>query len=150
DEYVKRMSADQKRIYYLGGPDPGALKKSPNLEIFRRRGLEVLLLGDPIDEFVMSALHTFGGKTLTSIDSADLELPETPIETPEKPEEAAGSGFSRVLELFRRALGERVKEVRESKRLTDSPCCLVNPEGGLSTQMQRLLKMTNREFAETK
>jgi molecular chaperone HtpG len=150
DEYVKRMSADQKRIYYLGGPDPGALQKSPNLEIFRRRGLEVLLLGDPIDEFVMSALHTFDGKTLTSIDSADLELPETPIETPEKPEEAAGSGFSRVLELFRKALGERVKEVRESKRLTDSPCCLVNPEGGLSTQMQRLLKMTNREFAETK
>jgi molecular chaperone HtpG len=149
DEYVKRMPAEQKRIYYLGGPDPAALKKSPNLEIFRRRGLEVLLLSDPIDEFVMSALHTFDGKPLTSIDAAELELPETKVETAETPE-AASTGFSRVLELFRKALGDRVQEVRESKRLTDSPCCLVNPEGGISSQMQRLLKMTNRDFAETK
>jgi molecular chaperone HtpG len=150
DEYVKRMPADQKRVYYLGGLDLDALKKSPNLEIFRRRGLEVLLLSEPIDEFVMSSLHTFDGKPLTSIDSAELELPEATIETPEKPEEATASGFSRVLELFRKALGDRVQEVRESKRLTDSPCCLVNPEGGMSSQMQRLLKMTNREFTETK
>jgi molecular chaperone HtpG len=150
EEYVKRMPAEQKRVYYLGGPDPTALKKSPNLEIFRRRGLEVLLLSDPIDEFVMSALHTFDGKPLTSIDAAELELPETKLETAEKPDAAATSGFNRVLELFRKALGDRVQEVRESKRLTDSPCCLVNPEGGMSSQMQRLLKMTNRDFAETK
>jgi molecular chaperone HtpG len=150
DEYVKRMPAEQKRVYYLGGPDPATLKRSPNLEIFRRRGLEVLLLADPIDEFVMSSLHTFEGKPLTSIDSADLELPETAVDTPEKPEAATTSGFNRVLELFRKALGERVQEVRESKRLTDSPCCLVNPEGGMSSQMQRLLKMTNRDFTETK
>jgi molecular chaperone HtpG len=145
------MPAEQKRVYYLGGPDPAALKKSPNLEIFRRRGLEVLLLSDPIDEFVMSSLHTFEGKPLTSIDSAELELPETSVETSEKPKEAASaSGFGRVLERFRKALGDRVQEVRESKRLTDSPCCLVNPEGVMSSQMQRLLKLTNREFAETK
>jgi molecular chaperone HtpG len=150
DEYVKRMPADQKRIYYLGGPDLAAIKKSPNLEIFRRRGIEVLYLGDAIDEFVMSALHTFDGKPLTSIDSADLDLPGTDVESTEKPSEGSAAGFGRVLELFRKALGARVQEVRESKRLTDSPCCLVNPEGGISSQMQRLLKMTNREYTEPK
>ena len=150
DEYVKRMPADQKRIYYLGGPDHAAIKKSPNLEIFRRRGLEVLFLSDAIDEFVMSALQTFDGKPLTSIDSADLELPETEVETAGKPEQETTLGLGRVLELFRKALGDRVQEVRESKRLTDSPCCLVNAEGGMSTQMQRLLKMTNREFTEAR
>jgi molecular chaperone HtpG len=155
DEYVKRMPADQKRIYYLGGPDLSAIKNSPNLEIFRRRSLEVLFLTEPIDEFVMSALHTFDGKPLTSIDSDDLELPGTEVETSAEEkekakEEGTASGFGRVLELFRKALGDRVQEVRESKRLTDSPCCLVNAEGGMSTQMQRLLRMTNREIPETK
>ena len=75
DDYVGRMAEDQKRIYYLGGPDLAAIKKSPNLEIFRRRGLEVLFLTEPIDEFVMTALGSYKGKPLTSIDSADLELP---------------------------------------------------------------------------
>ena len=70
------MPEDQKRIYYLGGPDLASMKKSPNLEIFRRRGLEVLYLTEPIDEFVMNALGSYGGKPLTSIDSDDLELPE--------------------------------------------------------------------------
>jgi molecular chaperone HtpG len=151
DAYVKRMPEDQKRIYYLGGPDLEAIRKSPNLEIFRRRGIEVLFLADPIDEFVMSALHSYEGKPLTSIDSAELELPGTDVETPEtSKEEAAASGLNRLLERFKKALGDRVQDVRESKRLTDSPCCLVNVDGGMSTQMQRLLRMTNRDFAETK
>ena len=77
DDYVARMPEDQKRIYYLGGPDPASIRKSPNLEIFRRRGLEVLYLTEPIDEFVMNALGSHGGKPLTSIDSDDLELPES-------------------------------------------------------------------------
>jgi molecular chaperone HtpG len=132
----------------VGGADLSSLAKSPNLEIFRRRGLEVLFLTDPIDEFAITALITYQGKTLTSIDAADLDLPETP-ETAEAVEPTAReSGFPRVLELFRTALGGRVKEVRESKRLTDSPCCLVNADGGPSTQMQRLLKMANKDFPE--
>ena len=154
DAYLKRMPADQKRIYYLGGPDLAAIRKSPNLEIFRRRGLEVLFLSEPIDEFVMSALHAFEGKELTSIDAADLDLPgtEPASETPGKSEEgaASASAFGRVLDLFRKALGDRVQDVRESKRLTDSPCCLVNAESGMSTQMQRILKLSNQEFPETR
>jgi molecular chaperone HtpG len=153
DEYIARMPEGQKRIYYLGGPDPAAIAKSPNLEIFRRRGLEVLYLTDPIDEFAMTSLGTYQGKALTSIDSADLELPEGGAAA--ATDQGAGStptkesGFPRVLDLFRTALGNRVREVRESQRLTDSPCCLVNAEGGLSSQMQRILKLANKEFPET-
>jgi molecular chaperone HtpG len=156
DEYVARMPEGQKRIYYLGGPDLASIKKSPNLEIFRRRGLEVLFLTEPIDEFVMNALGTYGGKPLTSIDADDLDLPETAadkdkegVKTAEEASKGAESGFSRVLDLFREAVGKRVREVRESKRLTDSPCCLVNADGGFSTQMQRLMRMSNKDFPET-
>jgi molecular chaperone HtpG len=153
DEYIARMPAGQERIYYLGGADLSSIAKSPNLEIFRRKGLEVLYLTDPIDEFALSSLRTYQGKELTSIDSADLDLPDTAttsaadIKTDES--SAKESGFSRVLDLFRAGLGNRVSEVRESKRLTDSPCCLVNAEGGMSTQMQRLLKMANKDFHES-
>jgi molecular chaperone HtpG len=155
DDYVGRMPENQKRIYYLGGPDLASIRKSPNLEIFRRRGLEVLFLTEPVDEFVMTALGSHAGKTLTSIDSDDLELPDAKEEEKsittgeETTSTAAESGFSRVLTLIREAVGGRVREVRESKRLIDSPCCLVSAEGGFSTQMQRLMKMANKDFPET-
>lgn len=152
DDYVSRMPEGQKRIYFLGGPDLAAIKKNPNLEIFRKRNLEVLYLTDPIDEFVMNALGTFAGKPLTSIDSDDLELPEAPADSETAKTEAEKSkpepGFSRVLELFREAIGDRVRDVRESKRLTDSPCCLVNADGAFTTQMQRVLKMSNQNIPE--
>ena len=77
DEYLARMPAGQSRIYYLGGTDLSSIAKSPNLEIFRRKGLEVLFLTDPIDEFALNSLHSYQGKDLTSIDSADLDLPDT-------------------------------------------------------------------------
>ena len=145
DDYIKRAPADQKPIYYLGGPDLASIRKSPNLEIFRKRNLEVLLLADPIDEFVVTSLHMFDGRELISIDSSNLELPDAP-DQPKPDETPATGGFARVLDLFREALGSRVETVRESKRLTDSPCCLVTADGGISLQMQRLLKQNNREF----
>ena len=152
DEYIARMPEGQKRIYYLGGPDLASVAKSPNLEIFRRKGLEVLFLTDPIDEFAITSLGRYQDRQLTSIDSADIDLPDTlevPGAEPPAGESAAKeSGFPRVLDLFRAALAGRVKEVRESKRLTDSPCCLVNAEGGPSTQMQRILRMANKDFPE--
>ena len=155
DDYVARMPEDQKRIYYLGGPDLASIRKSPNLEIFRRRGLEVLFLTEPIDEFVMTPLG-LARRQAAHLDRLGRPRPARGQggrgrdETGEEAEsKAAESGFSRVLDLFREALGDRVREVRESKRLTDSPCCLVNAEGGFSTQMQRLLKMANKDFPET-
>jgi molecular chaperone HtpG len=157
DDYIRRAPAEQKVIYYLGGPDIAAIKKNPSLEIFRRRGLEVLFLIEAVDEFVMTSLGTYDGRNVVSIDAADVELPESGDEEKgdtEAKETAAGepsapAGLARVLSLFRDALGERVKDVRESKRLTDSPCCLVNAEGGLSVQMQRLLRLANQEFPRT-
>ncbi|CAN5893647.1 molecular chaperone HtpG [soil metagenome] len=146
-DYVKRAFEDQKAIYYLGGPDLAAIKKSPSLEIFRRKGIEVLFLTDPIDEFVMSALHKFEGKELKSIDAANIDLPGPDIETP--PTAATSTGFGRVLTLFREALGDKVQEVRESKRLTDSPCCLVNADAHISTQMRRILAQANQEVPAT-
>ena len=151
-DYVKRSPEAQKAIYYLGGPDLAAVKKSPNLEIFRRKGIEVLYLTDPVDEFVLSSLGAFDGRDLVSIDSADVALADLPDATGQsadapKPHEVASTpGLSRVLTLFREALGDRVTDVRESKRLTDSPCCLVNADGGFSSQMQKLLKMSNKDF----
>ena len=153
DAYLEKMPANQTQIYYLSGADFASIAKSPNLEIFRRRGIEVLYLTDPVDEFALKSLGSYQGKKLTSIDSADVEIPEAGA-TGEKSEESSApagkeSGFPRVLDLFREALGARVSEVRESKRLTDSPACLVNVQGGMSTQMQRILKMANREFTES-
>ena len=151
-DYVARMAEGQASIYYLGGPDLSAIKKSPSLEIFRSRGLEVLFLTDPVDEFVMSALGQYEGKRLVSIDAADVELPARAKDAEAAEEKAKAEGpassvsLSSVLKLFKDALGDRVQDVRESKRLTDSPCCLVTADGGLSNQMQRLLKMTNKDF----
>ena len=153
DEYHRADAGQASRgSITSGGPDFASIAKSPNLEMFRRRGVEVLFLTDPIDEFAFRRWGNIRGRSSTSIDSADIEIPETapPGEsrtrsTAETPKE---SGFARVLDLFRAAVGNRVSEVRESKRLTDSPCCLVNAEGGLSTQMQRILKLANKDFTE--
>jgi molecular chaperone HtpG len=153
DEYVGRMVEGQKQIYFLGGPDRAAIESNPNLEAFRRRNLEVLFLPDPIDEFVLSSLGTYQEKPLVSIDSADVELPaasgaaaESAGRADERQPEATPSGFGRVLTLFREALREQVEDVRESQRLADSPCCLVNPKGAASTQMQKLLHAAHEDF----
>lgn len=158
DEYAERAPKDQKQIYYIGGLDVSSIKRSPNLEIFSKKNLEVLFLTDPIDEFVVSHLHEFDGKPLKSIDAADLEFPESAdsdkkdddSETSEQSDEKPPAGFEKVLTLIRDALGDRVEEVRESKRLTDSPCCLVNPEGAASAQLQKVLSMTNKDFPMSK
>jgi molecular chaperone HtpG len=153
DAYVARCGEGQKAIYYLGGPDLTAIRNNPNLEIFRKRGIEVLYLIDPIDEFVMSSLGKYQDRPLVPIDEADLELPDEPEkprdesgETPPRPEDEAESppGFDRVLELFREALKGSVEDVRRSVRLTDSPCCLVRSEGTMSAHMQNLLRSVDR------
>lgn len=157
-DYVKRAPEGQSQIYFVGGPDRKSLEKNPNLEIFRRKKLEVLFVTDPIDEFVLSNLRTFEGKDLVAIDSSKIEFP--PASDEEKAEEAKSeeqqtvaaeaSGFQRVLELIRTELGNAVKEVRASKRLTDSVCCLVNPEGSMSAQLERVLSMGDREIPASK
>ena len=157
-DYVKRASESQKQIYFVGGPDRKSLEKNPNLEIFRRKKLEVLFVTDPVDEFVLSNLRNYQGKDLVAIDSSQIEFP--PASDAEKADEAKAeeqqtaaaesSGFQRVLELFREELGDGVTEVRASKRLTDSVCCLVNPEGSMSAQLQKVLSMGDRDLPVSK
>lgn len=154
DDYIQRAPADQEQIYYLGGPSLASISKNPNLEIFRRKKLEVLFLTDPVDEYVLSNLRTYNEKSLISIDDVEVKFPESAVdaadESPQTESASGTPGFEKVLELFRTALGEKVQMVRESKRLTDSPCCLVNPSGGLSTQLQKVLSLHNQEFEISK
>ena len=137
-DYVSRMSEGQDRIYHLGGPNLASLRENPNLEIFRKKGLEVLLLPDPLDEYVLTSLGRFEHKEFQSIEAADLDLPGVE-ETPE-----ISAGFAGVLSLFQDALKDRAEEVRVSKRLTDAPCCLVSA-GGMSGRLENLMRMAGRE-----
>lgn len=154
-DYVKRMREDQTQIYYLGGPDLASLLRNPHYETFRDKQLEVLFLTDPVDEFALSHLQEFEGKTLVSIDSADIQLPastETPTDSSSTDEKGGSSaiapaGFDRVLEIFRTALGERVQDVRKATRLASSPVCLVNPQGSMSSQLQKVLSQNVKDFS---
>jgi molecular chaperone HtpG len=148
DEYVSRMPEGQEQIYYICGQNLDGIARNPNLEIFRKRDVEVLFLTDPVDEIVLSNLGQFDGKPIVSIDSADAKLPTRDEADEEKPEEESqhAEGFEKVLELFREAIGDKIAEVRKSDRLTDSPCCLVNKDGRMSTQLQKVLSLQHEDF----
>jgi molecular chaperone HtpG len=146
---VDRMQADQKKIYYLTGDSVDGMAQSPLLETFRKRGLEVLLLDEAVDEWVVSSLQKFADKEFQAIDAADLELGDTGP----KIEGVREEGREQTIELvsfLQKQLVDRVGDVRESSRLTDSPCVLVTPQGGLSHNMERLLRLSDREYAPTK
>jgi len=147
-EYIARMPESQSQIYYISGPNAASLARNPNLEIFRKRKLEVLHLTDPVDEIVLSQLGRFDGKEIVSVDSAELKLPEaTAGETPaDEPKPETSAGFEKLMTLFRAALGEKIADVRESSRLTDSPCCIVNKDGRMSTQLQKILSLQHEDF----
>ncbi len=156
DDYVSRMVEGQTQIYYVGGPDVRTIEKNPNLDAFRSRGIEVLYLIDPVDEFVLNHLHDYAEKPLLSIDAVGVNLPEQKKDESEekkddeKKEDETPVGLERVLALFRQSLGEQVQEVRTSSRLTSSPCCLVSPEGVLSAQLERVLRANSDEFQLSK
>ena len=149
DDYLKRAAEGQTQIYYLTGLNRDSLSAHPRLEPFRRRNLEVLLLVDPVDEFALAQLHRYKEKELVSIDTADVKFPEStnPVETEAK---TAPKNFPRVLELFRGALGDDVREVRESSQLGDAPCSLVNPQGGYSRLLQQVLRQQTNDYSVEK
>ena len=154
-EYVERAPEEQKQIYFLGGPDRASIERSPNLEVFRKRNLEVLYIIDPADEFVLSHVGKFNDHDIVSVDAADLQLPDTPEsddakEDKDNPDEPDAAGLGLVLKLFKDALGDQVTDVRKSERLTTSACCVVNAEGGMSTQMQKVLQLNAPGFEMNK
>jgi molecular chaperone HtpG len=156
-EYVERAADDQTQIYYHTGPDLKSLERSPNMEAFTSRGIEVLYLTDPVDEFVLNHLGQFEEKELVSIDSAEVKLPGTAEKKDDddsseekKDETESPAGLDRVVELVKEALGDQVEDVRKSDRLTTSACCLVSPEGAPSAQLQKVLAQTSDEFSGVK
>ena len=148
-DYVDRMKSDQEKIFYLSGDSRAAVEQSPLLEAFRRHDLEVLYLTDPVDEWVVGSMQDFDGKPFQAIDAEDVELPE---EVKLEGTEDVGDK-ERTIELvsyLKKELGERVGDVRESSRLSDSPCALVTPRGGVSQQMERLMRISDESFPLTK
>ena len=144
DDYVARMGEGQSAIYYLTADDLEAAKRSPQLEGFTARGIEVLLLTDPVDNFWLQAVGDYAGKPLKSVTRGAADLAETPdAETDEKDDSAKG-GMDALIAGIKLALGDAVKDVRLSKRLTDSPVCLVAEEGDLDINLQKILKAHNR------
>ncbi len=159
ETYLERADESQKQIYYLGGFDFNTIAKNPNLEIFRKKGIEVFYLSDPMDEIVLSNLAKFEDHDIISIDSSDVKLPgeteestdsETEAEKKEDKAEPLSPEFEKVLSLFQDELKDDVESITKSDRLTDSPCCLVMPEGAISSQLQKVLSMNNKDFPTTK
>jgi molecular chaperone HtpG len=148
-DYVARMKDGQDAIYYITADGYAAARNSPHLEIFRKLGVEVLLMYDRIDEWVVSALTEFDGKPLHSVAKGNLDLGKLGGEAAKEaaaPEEADGSFLDRL----RTALTERASDVRTTDRLTDSPACLVSDEHGLSTNLERMLKAAGQPVPGSK
>ena len=150
-EYVARMPEGQTEIYFITGTARALVEKSPHLEIFRKKGYEVLFLLDPVDEWVAQALTEYDGKKLKAVDRGDLELgSEEERKEQEAKKEEQEKQYKGLLEFVTEKLGESVKEVRFSGRLTDSACCLVADEYGMNANMERILKAMNQEVPESK
>ncbi len=142
----ERMAPDQKAIYYVMAENLRAAARSPHMDYFRARDLEVLYLTDPVDSFMVLALHEFNGVPLRNIADAGLELPEAKKEQESEAESLSGEAFARLCERLAAALGDRVSAVRESKLLRDSPCRLVTPENAPGADLQRVFRLMEREF----
>lgn len=151
DDYVSRMKKDQKEIYFALGTSREAIDLNPHLEIFKSKGLEVLYLYDPVDEFVVTSIRRYKDYEFKSVDTVDLKsiekfedisVTKEPLEPLSKDDE---KHFDSLLDKMEKILGERVKEVRESKRLKDSPSCLINADDSISSAMRKILKMSNSD-----
>jgi len=139
-DYVGRMKPEQDKIYYITADSFAAARNSPHLEVFRKQGIEVLLLHDRVDEWMVSHLTEFEGKPLVSVAKGDLDLGELEDEESKKQAEQAQQTHKELLERMKSVLGDKVKEVRVSHRLTSSPSCVVLEEHEMAMHLQRLLK----------
>ena len=152
-DYVERMADGQKEIYYINGPSRTAAESGPYVEAFNKRDIEIIYTLEPIDDFVMNHLGEFDGKKLVSADRGDLDLSEIKTTAEEKKKDAEPELETEVVESLTKwikdALGERVKEVIASKRLVDSPAIVVNPDGFMTSTMERVMQAAQLEKGET-
>ncbi|MES2613933.1 MAG: molecular chaperone HtpG, partial [Bdellovibrionota bacterium] len=152
-EYIERKAEAQREIYYLTGPSYEAVERSPHLEELTSRGIEVLLLVDPIDEWFLMSYPKHGEYQLKSINKGDLDLKgvgKEPEVSENKEEEAKPEELVGLLDLFRTQLSEEIKEVKISKRLRESACCLVSDENGMSAHMERIMKASGQAMPTAK
>ena len=140
EDYVSRMKEGQEHIYYVTADSFAAAKNSPHLEIFRKKGIEVLLLSDRIDEWLVSNLDEFDGKHLQSVAKGDLNLGALDDEEDKEKQEEVNKDFESVITQIKEVLGDKVSDVRLSHRLTESPACLVADVYGMSLNMERIMK----------
>ncbi|MBD3414745.1 MAG: molecular chaperone HtpG [Candidatus Aminicenantes bacterium] len=147
DSYLERMPEQQKEIFYTSGPDTEAIEKNPALEAFHKKDLEVLYLYDPLDEFVFEHLGEYKGIKFKLAESAKIEVEE---DKEKKKSKAYLEDIKRFVQYLKELYGDKVADVQISKRLVDSPCMLVHPSDGPSIQMERIMKMTNKDYEFSK
>ena len=147
-DYVGRMKEGQDAIYYITADTLATAKNSPQLEIFRKKGIEVLLLTDRVDEWMLSHLYEFDGHPLTSVAKGGVDLGKLQDEDEKKAAEDTAEAFKPVLERLKATLKDRAKDVRTTTRLVDSPACIVVDEGDMSSHLARLLKQAGQDGAE--
>ncbi|MBI5926339.1 MAG: molecular chaperone HtpG [Aquabacterium sp.] len=149
-DYVSRMKEGQEAIYVITADSVAAARNSPQLEIFKKKGIEVLLLTDRVDEWLLSHLYEFDGKPLQSVAKGAVDLGKLQDEAEKKKAEEAAEQFKPLLERLQASLKDVVKEVRVTTRLVDSPACLVTGEGDVSGHLARLLKQAGQNAPDTK
>lgn len=150
DDYLARMSDKQEKIYYIVADSYEAARDNPALEIFRKKNIEVLLLSERIDEWLMSHLSEYKEKSFQAVTRGDLDLGELEDSADKEQQEAAEKAFAEHTERFAKALGDKVKSVRVTNRLTASPACIVTDSNDMSTQMAKLMEAAGQKVPETK
>ncbi|MEI6227731.1 MAG: molecular chaperone HtpG [Methylophilaceae bacterium] len=149
-DYIARMQPEQEVIYYITADSFAAAQHSPHLEIFRKKGIEVLLMSDRVDEWLLGSLIDFEGKKLQSIAKGDLDLGKLESDTEKEIHKKIEDEAKSLLERIKKTLGDQVKDVRVTHRLTDSPACLISDAEDLSGNLARMLKAAGQNAPETK
>jgi molecular chaperone HtpG len=149
DAYIERMKPEQEAIYYITAEHAKAARNSPHLELFRRKEIEVLLLSDRVDEWMMAYLHEYEGKPFKSVAKGDIDLSAIGSDSAEKVADAQKLD-EKLLERISEVLGEQVSGVRSSQRLTDSASCLVLDEQEMALHLQQMLRQAGQEVPESK
>ncbi|MEP1213998.1 MAG: molecular chaperone HtpG [Marinobacter sp.] len=150
DEYIGRMKEGQSKIYYITADNFMAAKSSPHLEVFRKKGVEVLILSDRIDEWMMGYLNEYDGKQFQDVARGDLDLGEVETEEDKKHKEEAAEEHKQLLERIKAALTDRVQDVRVTNRLTDSPACLVVGDFDMGAQMKKIMEAAGQKVPDSK
>ncbi|NWK78567.1 molecular chaperone HtpG [Aquitalea sp. LB_tupeE] len=149
-DYIARMKEGQDKIYFITADTLAAARNSPHLEVFKKKGVEVLLLTDRVDEWVVGSLFEFDGKSLQSVAKGELDLGALEDEADKEAQKQAEEAAKPVVEKVQNALGDKVKEVRATVRLTDSPACLVAGEHDMSAHLERMLKAAGQKVEASK